>query len=120
MNNKSGISVKIAASHCNTWVKKKKKSKDFKLNKINHTHIHTYLTKLACFKDIFTGKTKYDKKMIYKLMLDLENDARQKYLLNLMIIFQILQTTDGTEQLASAHFVMFSLVVMLAYKWGKE
>lgn len=53
-------------------------------------------------------------------MLDLENDARQKYLLNLMIIFQILQTTDGTEQLASAHFVMFSLVVMLAYKWGKE
>lgn len=49
-------------------------------------------------------------------MSNLENDAHQKYLLNLMIIFQILYKTDGTEQLASAHFVRFSLAVMLAYK----
>lgn len=71
---------------------------ELKKKKTKHTHIHTYLTKMACFKDI-------------------ENDAHQKkYLLNLIIIFQILYKTDGTEQLASARFVMFSLVVMLAYK----
>jgi len=52
-------------------------------------------------------------------MLDLENHGHQQYLLNLMTIFQILYTTDGTEEFARAHFVL-CLVLLSCWLINEE